>query len=143
MLASKQLRLSRRSSELAAAVPQVVGARVGRMMRAGPVPTLRDQGEFYRMGAEKVAAFHESWWAMGAQMVAAQQQFGCWWLRTWWQVALGGWTNPPSLQALGSRASQRLLNSMLDVGMRGMTPVHRRAVANAKRLGGARPGRRG
>ncbi len=142
MLASKQLRLSRRSTELATAVPQVVSARVDRMMRAGPVPSLRDQQEFLRMGAEKVAAFHESWWAMGSQMAAAQQQFAFWWLQTWWRVALGGWMNPPSMSALSSRASQRLMNSMLDVGMRGMTPVHRRAVANAKRLNGAERRRR-
>lgn len=138
MLASKQLRLSRRSSELASAVPQVVGARVGRMLQAGPVPSLRDQQEFYRMGAEKVAAFHESWWAMSSQMVSAQQQFAFWWLQTWWKVALGGWMNPPSINALSSRASQRLMNSMLDVGMRGVAPVHRRAVANARRLNGAK-----
>ena len=55
MIASKQLRLSRHTGELAAAVPQVVAHRVGRMMAAGPLPGARDQQEFYRMGAEKVA----------------------------------------------------------------------------------------
>lgn len=134
MIASKQLRLSRRSNELAQAVPQVVTMRVGRMMRAGPFPVGRDQQEFYRMGAEKVEAFQESWMAMASQTLVAQQQFALWWMQTCWKMALGGWMNPPSMSALSSRASKVWLNSMLDVTARGMTPVHRRAVANARRL---------
>ena len=95
-----------------------------------------DQDEFYRMGAEKVAAFGESWTAMSMQAMTAQQQFAGWWLQTWWQMALGGWMNPPTLQRLSSSAQRRWMNSMLDVAARGMAPVHSRAVANAKRLNG-------
>lgn len=134
MASAKQVKFSRRSVELAGAVPQVIAHRVGRMMSAGPIPNARDQQEFYRMGAEKVAAFGESWLAMGAQTVAAQQKFAMWWMQTWWKVALGGWTNPPSLNHLSSGANQRFFDSMLDVAARGMAPVHRRAVANARRL---------
>ena len=101
MVTAKQRRLSRDTAQMVAAVPQVVAHRVGRMMTAGVVPNGRDQQEFYLMGAEKVAAFHESWMAMSRQTFAAQQ---------------------------------RVLASMLDVTHRGITPVRRRAVANARRL---------
>ena len=130
----KQLRLTRDAAQLADAVPQVVMHRVGRMMTAGVNPSRKDQDEFYRMGAEKVAAFGESWTAMSMQALAAQQQFAGWWLQTWWKVALGGWMNPPTLQHLSTSAQQRVLASILDVTHRGITPVRRRAVANARRL---------
>ena len=134
MAFSKQLRLSRDTAQMAAAVPQVIAHRVGRMMTAGILPNGRDQQEFYMMGAEKVAAFNESWSAMSLQAVAAQQQFALWWVQTWWKVAMGGWMNPPSRQHLSNSAQQRLFDSMLDVTSRGMAPVKRRAVANARRL---------
>ena len=134
MKSTKSYRLSRRSTQLASAVPQVVALRVGRMLAAGPLPNARDQREFYRMGAEKVEAFWESWLAMASQGMLAQQRFALWWFRTWWQTALGGWMNPPTLQHLSTSAQQRVLASMLDVTHRGITPVRRRAVANARRL---------
>ena len=132
----KQLRLTRDAAQLADAVPQVVMHRVGRMMTAGVNPSRKDQDEFYRMGAEKVAAFGESWTAMSMQALAAQQQFAGWWLQTWWKVALGGWMNPPTLQHLSASAQRQVMNSMLNIAVRGMAPVRRRAVANARRLGG-------
>ena len=106
MVTAKQRRLSRDTAQMVAAVPQVVAHRVGRMMTAGVVPNGRDQQEFYLMGAEKVAAFHESWMAMSRQTFAAQQQFALWWMQTWWKVALGGWMNPPTLQHLSTSAQQ-------------------------------------
>jgi hypothetical protein len=134
MKSSKSYRLTRRSGELANAVPQVVAMRVGRMWSAGPLPSARDQQEFYRMGAEKVEAFYESWLGMASQGAAAQQQWAQWCLQTWWKLALGGWMNPPTLGHLSRGAGHRWVDSMLDVGMRGIAPVHRRAVANARRL---------
>lgn len=134
---SKQLRLSRRSSELAQAVPQVVARRVGRMMQAGPLPSVEDQQEFYRMGIEKMEAFGEAWWAMVLQGSQVQQQFALWWMQTWWKVALGGWMHPPTLSSLSNGASRNLMNGWLDVTLCGVAPVHRRAVANARRLNGS------
>lgn len=137
MVTGKQKRLSRAATQMAVAVPQVIAHRVGRMIGAGPLPSGRDQQELYLMGAEKVAAFQESWVAMSWQTLAAQQQFSLWWMQTWWKVAMGGWLNPPSLQHLSSGAQQRLLASLFDVAHQGIAPVHRRAVANARRLGRA------
>lgn len=141
MVSRKQLRLGRDAAQMAAAVPQVVAHRVGRMVGAGFMPNGSDQQEFYRMGAEKAAAFHESWAAMTWQAMATQQQFIMWWSQTWWKVALGGWTNPPSWQHLSTRAQRRWVDGMVDVAREGMAPVHRRAVANAKRLNAAALGR--
>lgn len=134
MVASKQLRLHRHTAQMAAAVPQVVAHRVGRMIGAGMLPGGSDQQEFYRMGAEKVAAFGESWMGMSLQAWAAQRQFALWWMQTWWRVALGGWTNPPTWQHLSAGAQRRWMNALLDVSQQGLAPVHRRAVANARRL---------
>ena len=134
MVTAKQRRLSRDAAQMAVAVPQVVAHRVGRMMAAGALPNGRDQQEFYMMGAEKVAAFQESWMAMSRQTLVAQQQFALWWMQTWWKVALGGWMNPPTFQHLSTSAQQRVLASMLDVTHHGVAPVRRRAVANARRL---------
>jgi len=134
MKSTKSYRLSRRSGQLASAVPQVIALRVERMLAAGPLPSARDQREFYRMGAEKVEAFWESWLAMASQGVAAQQRFMLWWFQTWWQMALGGWMNPPAMGHLTARAGRQLMDSALDVALHGMAPVHRRAVGNARRL---------
>lgn len=134
MVTGKQRRLARDATQMAVAVPQVIAHRVGRMMGAGPLPSGRDQREFYLMGAEKVAAFQESWAAMFLQATAAQQQFGLWCVQTWWKAAMSGWTNAPTMQHLSMAAQQRMVASMFDVAHQGITPVRRRAVANARRL---------
>ena len=138
MTSSKQMRLTRDAAQMASAVPQVVAHRLGRMMAAGPSPSRRDQREFYLMGAEKVAAFGESWAAMSAQALAAQQQFALWWLQASWQMAMGGWLNPSAMQQLAQSAQHRWMSTVLDVAAGGMAPVRRRAVANARRLGAGR-----
>ena len=89
------------------------------------------------MGIEKMEAFGEAWWAMVLQGSQVQQQFALWWMQTWWKVALGGWTNPPTLSSLSNGAGRNLMNGWLDVTLCGVAPMHRRAVANARRLNGA------
>lgn len=114
-------RTSRQAAELAWAVPQVVAHRVARMALAGPQPSARDQREFHRMGAEKLAAFQQSWLAMFTQAALAQQRMAMGlmtaWMRPW------GLPQPSWMQA-----GQAVLQA-------GLAPVHRRAVANTKRLG--------
>ena len=60
----KVARLHAQASELLVAAPQVVAHRLGRMALSGPKPSLKDQREFHRMGAEKIAAFGEAWQAL-------------------------------------------------------------------------------
>jgi hypothetical protein len=55
------------AAELAVAVPQVVAHRVTRTVTGGTSPPARDGKEFHhRVGAEKFAAFNESWNAMAS-----------------------------------------------------------------------------
>ena len=105
-------RLARQATELAIAVPQVVGHRLARMALAGPRPSARDRREFHTMGHEKVLAFWQSWFAMGWAMVQAGQQA--------WLAMLEG-ARVPMLD------THRILSH-------GLAPVHRKATANARRL---------
>jgi len=115
-------------AELSLAVPQVVAHRVARMATAGPLPSARDRKEFHRMSDEKAAAFSESWSAMWWQGALAQQRFAMACMDT---AFVGSNT---ARQAALSSAAQQLATAGLGVLGHGMAPVHRRAVANAKRL---------
>ena len=120
---------SQQAAELGVAAPQVVRHRVRRMALAGAFPSARDQKEFKLMGQEKIDAFQESWQAMAIETILAQQKLGFSMLNSLlrgWPVGWNGaWAQPLAfpLQA----ATMGVLN-------KGMQPIHRRAMANAKRL---------
>ncbi len=111
-----------KAAELAVAAPQVVAYRIARMALAGTCSTARDRREFRQMGVEKMAAFAESWNAMAIETVRASYVLAAsfWW--TW----LTGKRFPPT--------GRQLRNATLGVLGKGIDPIHRRAVANAKRL---------
>ena len=118
-------RLANKSIELAFAVPQVVTHRLARIALAGPIPSLRDQQEFMLMGSEKVAAFYESWTAMWVATVQASAAL--------FFTPVLSWSAAPF--ALASRMSPaRARRTALRILGSGVAPVHRRAVANARRL---------
>jgi hypothetical protein len=117
-----------KSAELAVAVPQVMAHRLTRMAIAGPKPSKRDQKEFQRMVAEKKSAFTESWVAMATQTVLAQQALAMSLVRSFWAPTL---RRKPSSAASVARQVQSAALGVLD---KGLAPVHRKAVANAKRL---------
>ena len=79
------------------------------------------------MGAEKVAAFYESWNAMVGQTIQIQQDMAASIWRSFWL----SWLNAASPVVL---PKIDLPHAALRVLSKGMGPVHRRAVANAKRL---------
>jgi hypothetical protein len=89
--------LAVKAAELAFAVPQVVAHRVARMAIAGPKPSARDRKEFARMVAEQNAAFGESFNAMAAQAVRADQAPSCGRLRLPTVVGQVERQAPPSL----------------------------------------------
>ncbi len=119
------------ASLLALAVPQVVAHRVALMVSAGANPNARERLELHRMGAEKVAAFGESWNAMAVQMIRANQELALSFMRLWLSPWRGGL---PSL----ARSTQQVRSAALGVVSKGLAPVERRATANAKRLGRAK-----
>jgi hypothetical protein len=125
--------LASRAAELAFAAPQVVAHRTLRMAQAGATPSAADRREFMQMGSEKLAAFNESWTAIGMELWRQQQrQAWAMWRALWfpWMGAGAPWM-PGAAQV--QRASTALLGAAL-------APVHRRAVANARRLGRGRRG---
>jgi hypothetical protein len=120
--------LSTKTAELAFAVPQVVAHRLLRMAGAGPNLSARDRKEFARMIAEKNSAFGESWNAMALQALQSHRAFAE-------SLARAVWT-PPSArsQPEANALAAQLQRAALAVFGKGLAPVHRRAVANAKRL---------
>ena len=124
-------RLRAQTTEVLFAAPQVVAHRLGRMALAGPKPSLQDQREFHRMSAEKIAAFGEAWRAMTLQMLKSNQQLASAMMRSAWPAAT------PRRGALAQPLSHFAADwegAALDILGQGIRPVHRRAVANAKRL---------
>jgi len=120
--------LSAKTADLALAVPQVVAHRLLRMAHAGPHLSARDRKEFARMIAEKNSALGESWNAMALQMLQSQRTFA---------AALALAAMPPRSTRANPAAqtlAAHLQQGALAVIGKGLAPVHRRAVANAKRL---------
>jgi hypothetical protein len=100
-------------AEVGVAVPQVVAHRVARMALAGPVLSARDTREFSNMVLEKQLAFAQSFLGMAGEMARLNQQ-----------LALAWFT--------GRRPS--IANCVNGILAKGLSPVHRKAVSNAKRL---------
>lgn len=119
--------LTRKSGELAAAASQVVAHRVTRMVLAGPLPSERDRTEFKRMVEEKKQAFTESWLAMTTQTLLAQQALATTAWRSWCYPWLDGGATPGALAAQMQQAGMGVMSKAL-------APVHRTAMANARRL---------
>lgn len=76
------------------------------------------------MGAEKASVFAQSWNAMAMQAFVAQQQLATSFMRSFWSP------RAPSASAVAAQWQ----NAALGVMVKGMAPVHRKTVANAKRL---------
>jgi len=122
------LSLSTKTAELALAVPQVVAHRLLRMAQAGPHLSARDRKEFTRMVAEKNSAFSESWNAMALQGLQSQRAFAA-------ALALAAMPARPARATPAAHAlAAQMHHATLAVLGKGLAPVHRRAVANAKRL---------
>jgi len=127
---TKTSSLAIKTAELALAIPQVVAHRVTRMSMAGSQPSTRDQKEFSLMMAEKTAAFTQSWSAMLTQAVLANQALALSLFRSFW-LPTGRGLSPATLAA-------QIRTDAMGVLSKGLAPVHRTAVANAKRLGRTR-----
>ena len=104
--------------DLGIAAPQVVAHRLARMAAAGTTPSARDRREFAGMVLEKQTAFAQGWMAMWVEAALAQQRF---------LLACLSGTPWSAAQARAGADWERVLS-------RGLAPVRRKAVANARRL---------
>ena len=113
--------------ELAVAVPQVVAHRVMRMAMANPVLSARDKKEFTAMVLEKQVAFAQSWFAVFSHTLRAHQDMTMSLVRLCWP--------PLHLKAnLPRNLARQFGNASLGIAAQGIAPIHRKAVANARRL---------
>lgn len=116
-----------KSAELALTVPHVIAHRIARMAAAGPVPTMSDRVEFIRMHVEKTAACFESWNAMTLQAWRANHAFNAAIIRALFLTGAGR-------HASVVEAASRLTRHSAAIVHKGLDPVHRRVIANARRL---------
>jgi hypothetical protein len=79
------------------------------------------------MGTEKAAAFSESWNAMTVQALHAHQALAASFFRAFWSPSL---KSRPSASVVAAQWQ----SATLSILGKGMDPLHRTAVANAKRL---------
>jgi hypothetical protein len=113
-----------KTAELGFAVPWVVAHRLARMAMAGPSPAARDCTEFRRMGVEKTVAFTESWIAMAMEAIRVHRTLTA----SFWRSAWSPWPGTVPFSAA------TLQDAALGVLGKGLVPIHRRAVANARRF---------
>lgn len=116
--------LAAESLKLGVAVPQVIAHRLTRMALAGGSPSARDRAELQRMGLEKILAANEAWNAMAVQALLENQKLALSFMQSFWFP----WLRRPS-------ASTQWRNAAAGVLGKGIAPIRRRAVANARRLG--------
>jgi len=109
--------------EIGATAPLVIGYRLAGMARAVPEPHARDQREFTRMGQEKVNAWYEATLAMTQRLVDANLAMA----GVFWRQAWNGGLSPVGFATGLTRLGSGLLADSV-------TPVHRRVVANNRRL---------
>jgi hypothetical protein len=124
-------RLARQAAELSFAAPVVIAHRLARMGAAGPSPSARDRREFERMTSEKVLAFYQSWAAMGMQAYANQIALTQSLARSAMRAMMTGMAPMPAMKRTVRRHAPSDMTRILAAGI---GPVHRAAVANAKRL---------
>ena len=123
----KSKSLTLKSIELSLSVPQVVAYRVAQMVSAGPKLSERDLKEFEMMVNEKHKAFAQAWSGMAMHALRANHAFTESMLRFFFRPFSYDWPSAASAVAHAQNAVIGLLS-------KGLTPIHRKAVSNARRL---------
>jgi hypothetical protein len=142
--------LAMKTGEMMMASAQVIGHRTRRLAAAGSKPSARDRREFALMGQEKVEAVTKSAHGMAAHMMTMDPLLGARAVGQTLAVANAMMSLAGSRsvsQALARQArlvrtmgqsagtASRISGSSARLAQRGLTPIHARATANAKRLG--------
>lgn len=134
-LAHQQLQLAEQLQQIVWAAPQVIAQRTLRMVLAGATPSARDREEITRMWAEKPAAFGQAWWSMLQQSGLIQQRWALQGMQLWTRLLFGGTALSASqMNGLWQSWARQQAHANLDIGNRGLRPIRRRAVSNARRL---------
>lgn len=114
------------------AAPQVIAYRTRRMLSGGPFPLQADRDEFRRMFEEKAEAWFEASWRMSTEMGRQWLEIATSTMQPWWLFSASpaaGW------QSAWRGAARQWARSAPHIARLGTVPVHRRATANARRLG--------
>lgn len=131
-------RLGQQMTEMMIAAPQVAAHRTARMLMSGAIPNRRDSREFKAMGDEKLAACSDAWQAMANQAITSQMQIATTLTQMAFKQSALWWTPFSASRGLSAADMTQLGNEMqsaaMQIASRGMAPVRKRAVANAKRL---------
>ena len=113
--------------EVSVTAPMVIGYRLIGMAPPGTPPSARQRRELNRMRQEKFDAWYEGALATGQRIFEANLALtGVFWSQVW-----GGALSPAAFTATFARLGPELLTDSL-------RPVHRRVVANNRRLSGTR-----
>jgi len=123
----KSTSLTVKSMEVALSVPQVIAHRVTRMAFAGPKLSDRDRREFQMMVNEKHVAFAQAWSDMAMHAFRANQTFTASMLHLFFSFF--SYKKPSA-----ASAAAQLQNAAIGVLGKGLAPIHRKAVSNARRL---------
>jgi hypothetical protein len=116
-----------KSMELGLSVPEVIAHRVTRMSLAGPKLSDRDRKEFRMMVNEKHAAFAQAWIDMAIYACRANQAFTTSMLRFFFAPFI---YRRPSAGSVAAHVQ----NAGIGVLGKGLAPIHRKVVSNARRL---------
>ena len=113
--------------EIGVAAPMVIGLRLAGMAPPGRAPTAGQRRENLRMGQEKLDAWSDAILAVNRRLFEAHLAFSVLLWRQAWTAAI----SPTAAAATAGNLAPRLVTDSL-------TPVHRRVVANQRRLSGRR-----
>jgi hypothetical protein len=97
---------------------------MARIALAGAAPPAREREELLRMTTEKVSAFYESWNGMILAVWRANVQL---------LLSSAAWSRPWGSANRG-RSRRIVQRTAVDILASGVAPLHRRVVANARRL---------
>ncbi len=139
-----------KAAEMMLASTQVIGQRSKRMLSAGGSPNAADRREFAMMGQEKISAAADSSQAVALNWLRLNQEFGAIAFKqmvtaTTALISLTSSRTPAQSAARQTRfvrdtvthsavATSQLSKSAARVAHGGLTPIHSRATANARRL---------
>lgn len=120
-------RIYRQSEDMGYSAPQVMHKRLFMLANQKPFDNAKEMGEIERMVGEKTLAFFESWQNMGLQTWIAQQNIGQLMFDNWLKLSFG---KPIAYDQIFYQINFETLKIL----EKGMYPIHRRVLANAKRL---------